>query len=111
MNTAARALQQTTYLEGRIGGLLLSSRMVKVLAVLLLVLASAFAVVYEREVYRHYTANLQQLQQANFQARIESKQLLLEQSTWAQQARIQQIAQEQLHMAMAETANIVMVSS
>lgn len=111
MNSAARMLEQTLYLEGRMGSLLLTTRMVSVLALLLIVLASAFAVVYEREVFRFYTSQLQNLQKSHIELRVESKQLLLEQTTWATQSRIQEIAENQLRMSAAIPAKIIMVRS
>jgi cell division protein FtsL len=98
MNAAARVLEQTHHLEGRLGSILLTGRLVWVLMLLVLVLSSAFAVVYERNVYHNTVTENQGLQQAHHEMKIKAKQLWLEQSVWATPERIQTKAVNELAM-------------
>ena len=88
--------------SGRVGFFL-------VLLVWLAALGSGVAVVYARHEARKAFILLQSLTDARDELAIEWDRLLIEQSTWATHARIEQIAREQLNMRVPDPENIVIV--
>lgn len=74
------------------------------------VFASSIAVVYVKAMDRMLYSNLQALQREKDALTVEWSQLLLEQSTWATQARVQGIAESSLNMSMPEQNNVVMIN-
>jgi len=62
------------------------------------VVLSALSIIYIKDYSRRSFSELQQLQQARDEAQVAWGQLLLEQSTWTTQARIQQLASYRLAM-------------
>lgn len=70
---------------------------------------SAFAVVYVKDLNRRLFIDYQVLQQVRQQYEVEWNKLLLEQSTWSTQARIQTLAQTQLNMIYPKQKNIVII--
>lgn len=80
----------------------------KCLVVLLIL--SAFAVVYLKDLNRRTFIQYQDMVRANQQAQVDWGKLLLEQSTWAAQANVQQVAAERLHMYTPNAKDIVLVT-
>ncbi|MAR89906.1 MAG: cell division protein FtsL [Pseudomonadales bacterium] len=80
-----------------------------VLVALVLVLASALAVVYSSYETRRLVATHQRLQQENDAMQVEWGQLLLEQSTWGSYNRVEQLAGTRLNMKVPAPNEIVMV--
>ena len=74
-----------------------------------LVLMSAFGVVYTKHLTRQLFTQLQSLEQEAEALQIEWGQLLLEQGTWAADARIERIAKERLEMHVPEPDHIVVM--
>ncbi len=112
MNTAVRAL------PGRFSGAAAGSRVetsapsasnFTVIVLVMSLLLSAFGVIYMKDYNRRLFIQYQQTQQMGQQAEVEWGKLLLEQSTWSTQARIQTMAQNQLGMVMPAPDHIVMV--
>ena len=80
------------------------------LAVLLLaVVGTAIAVVYERYRHRQLFVDLTRLERERDELNIEFGRLQLEQATWAQANRIDQVARERLGMKFPEAEDIVVV--
>ena len=80
------------------------------LAVLLLgVVATGIAVVYERYRHRQLFVELSRLERERDELNIEFGRLQLEQATWAQANRIDQVARERLGMKFPEAEDIVVV--
>lgn len=77
---------------------------------LAVVLASGLSVVYTTHKNRFAFNELQQLKDHANQLQVEWGQLLIEQSTFGLEGRIEQKAIEALQMRVPEIANIVMVS-
>lgn len=73
------------------------------------IFVSAVAVVYIEAMNRMLYIDLQSLQKDRDSLTLQWGQLLLEQSTWATQARIQSIAENKLNMSMPDQSTIVMV--
>jgi cell division protein FtsL len=80
------------------------------LAVLLLAtVGTAIAVVYERYRHRQLFVDLTRLERERDELNIEFGRLQLEQATWAQANRIDQVARERLGMKFPEAEDIVVV--
>ncbi len=77
--------------------------------VLLAVVATAIAVVYERYRHRQLFVELTRLERERDELNIEFGRLQLEQATWAQANRIDQVARERLGMEFPAAADIVVV--
>ncbi len=75
----------------------------------LLCLVSAIGVVYVRDANRRLFTQLQLLEKKRDSLHVAWGQLLLEESTWATQARIQRIAIQKLNMEVPSPASIIMV--
>lgn len=73
----------------------------------LMVLASAFAVIWVKDLYRRLTIEQQQLTQTKQKLAIARGQLLLEYSTWAAQPRIQSLSQSQLKMQSPKKTYVI----
>ncbi|WP_374013132.1 cell division protein FtsL [Pseudoxanthomonas koreensis] len=80
------------------------------LAILLLaVVATAIGVVYERYRHRQLFVELTGLERERDELNIEFGRLQLEQATWAQANRIDQLAQSRLGMRFPDADDIVVV--
>jgi cell division protein FtsL len=110
MNAAAKALAQGSLASGNVRSIVLSRDNVGVVMLLLIVLTTAFAVVYVKDLNRRLFMELDGLKQARVQLKEEAGQLLLEQNTWATQARIQHEAQEKLGMVVPSPRMITIVT-
>ncbi|MCW5590013.1 MAG: cell division protein FtsL [Legionellales bacterium] len=110
MNAAAKALAHSDWNQGNVFSLHLTKRGMLVLMLALIVLVSAVSVIYVKTLNRRLFSELQTEQQLHDQLQVRWGQLLLEQSTWATQARVQKIATEELHMIAPTSNNIVIVT-
>ncbi|MBB72732.1 MAG: cell division protein FtsL [Legionellales bacterium] len=109
MNAATRALSTQMRAGARLPHLVLNRQTVLFMAALFMVLATAFAVVYERDLDRQLVGELQGLKNTEAELNMAGDQMLLEQTTWSSQARVQQVAQQQLGMTTPDQNAIVMV--
>ncbi len=71
--------------------------------------ASAIGVVYARHRHRGLFVELSRLEKARDELNIEFGRLQLEQATWAESNRIDQVARNRLGMKFPEAADIVVV--
>ncbi len=76
---------------------------------LLAVIASAIAVVFERQEGRLQFVELDRLQKERDEMNFEWGRLQIEQATWAENNRIEQIARSQLGMVSPSTAETVII--
>lgn len=74
-----------------------------------LVLLSAVAVVYVKDLHRRDFIEYQMIQDAQNQLYVDWGKLLLEQSTWSTQARVQNIAEQRLNMEMPLPNQVVII--
>lgn len=80
------------------------------LAVLVLAnVLTAIGVVYARHEHRQLFVELSRLEKARDELNIEFGRLQLEQATWAESNRVDQIARNRLGMKFPETGDIVVV--
>lgn len=75
----------------------------------LLVVMSASGLVYCKHLQRRHFVELQALQEAESQLQTQWEQLLLEESAWSNQARIEQIAGNELGMHLVNHSDVVML--
>jgi len=73
------------------------------------VLGSGVAVVYARQEHRQAYVQLTKLLRERDEINIEFSRLQLEQATWAETNRIEQMATERLGMAFPQAAELVVV--
>ena len=110
MNAAAKILEQSQWDQTKMFGLRFTKQNIMTLILALTVLLSAVSVIYIKTLNRRLFSELQTEQQLHDRLQVRWGQLLLEQSTWATQARVQKIASKQLHMSLPTSNNIVIVT-
>lgn len=91
---------------------MIENQRVQLLVLLLVwlgVMGSGFLVVYARHEARKAFTALQTLNAERDELDIEWDRLLIEQSTWATHARIEQISREQMNMRLPDPEEIVIV--
>lgn len=84
-------------------------RQIVLFVLLLALLLSAFGTVYMKDINRRYMGTLQTLQATQATLQNQYSQLLLEKSTWSNQARIQSLASRELGMAMPTSSVVLAV--
>lgn len=80
-----------------------------IVPVVILLLVSALSLVYMKDLNRRLFISYQQQHQITQKENILWGQLLLEQSTWSTQQRIQYVAQKNLQMVMPGSPQIVLI--
>ena len=73
-------------------------------ALLLLIVASAFAAIYSTHACRALYAQLQALESSQWYLHEDYGRLVLEQSTWASHYRVEKVARNELEMAAPDMA-------
>ena len=109
MNTTARAIAIDDIVARKKGVLHVTLRGVGMVALVVVLLLSAFSVVYMKDLNRRLFIQYQTLQQDKAEQLVQWGKLLLEQSTLSTQSRIQQIATKQLDMLSPNAHNIALV--
>jgi len=110
MNAAARLVHQEAISRQLIYVQFLVKRQMGVMFLGLLVLMSALSVIYVTHLTRELHAMYEQNITDHNHMQVERGQLLLERSTWMMQARIQQIAENQLGMVLPDHKNVIIVN-
>jgi cell division protein FtsL len=88
---------------------LFSTRMVVVSALLILLLASGISIIYTTFKNRYLLNELQQLRGQRNELQVQWGQLLIEQSTFSLEGRIERKAVDELQMVVPDFSRIVMV--
>lgn len=109
MNKAAQALNQSRSENHTLMGGLVASHHSKLLFLALTVFLSGFGVVYMKDVNRRYFVESQSLTKHANELETEWGQLMLEQSAWSTQSRIEKVATQKLNMQTPVQQSIVMV--
>ena len=73
------------------------------------VILSASGLVYSKHLERRYFIELQAMETRSLHLQIEWERLLLEESAWSNQSRIEQIASNELNMHLLEYSDVVML--
>ena len=81
----------------------------KILIMIFLLLISALGIVYVKDLNRRLFITSSKLQLEHEQLQTISSKLLLEQSAWAAQARIQVVAQQQLQMQIPLSVDVKVI--
>lgn len=74
------------------------------------VVLSACGLVYSKHLERRYFIELQAMEDQSLELQTEWERLLLEESAWSNQARIEQIASNELNMHLLEYSDVVMLN-
>lgn len=109
MNTAARALAESNVEHDTVFAGLFSKRHFSIMLLALAVFMSGFMVIYSKDYQRRLYIESQSLNAQANQMQTEWGKLLLEQSTWAMQARVEHIATTKLNMVVPSAKSVVMV--
>ena len=110
MNTATLAYTQKRYAS--MGLQQWSWKVLRpALLLALAIIITAFTLVYFKDLNRRYFIQYQQLQTQQQQQQVRWGQLLLEQSAWSTQARVQNIAQSKLDMVVPQMQNVIMLNA
>ncbi len=88
---------------------ILNARVLVFASLLVLTMLSGIAVVYSTHQNRYVFSELQQLKNQHNDLQVQWGQLLIEQSTFAQEGRIEKRAVEELQMILPDITEIVMV--
>jgi len=109
MNAAARLVHQHALTRHFFLTPLLSRRQIAIVILALTVLLSAMSIIYVTHVTRILHAAYQHNRMEQDHLQVQRGQLLLERSTWMMQARIQQIAENQLGMVVPDHKSVVII--
>lgn len=108
MTAETRILGQTLPL-GRARNVISYKPSFSTLVLAIIVMISGIAVVYLSDLNRRVFMDLQDAQSYQNQLRLDWGKLLLEQSTWSSQTRVQSIAEQRLAMSPPISSEIVMI--
>lgn len=108
MNTATRVLPHQQFASRMQSRKVVAKQVLQVAILLMAVFITAFAVVYVKDLHRRMFIQYQNLQDQQNQLYVDWGKLLLEQSTWSTQARVQKIAAERLNMEAPQPKEVVM---
>jgi cell division protein FtsL len=100
MNAAARQINQTNIFSGQWSEMRLSAAFCLQMIILFAVLISAISVVYVTNKHRMAMSQLESAQQQSHQLQLQWGQLLLEQASLSTPGRVQQLAEDKLHMVL-----------
>lgn len=109
MNAATRVITQGSYASRPIVSFPLPSQQLQVLVLVAAVLFSALGFVYVKDLNRRLFIGYQTQQQQFGTLQSKWSKLMLEESTWSSQARVQQIAEEKLGMYLPTAKDVVLV--
>ncbi len=109
MNAAAKTLSEGNLFRGDFSFSSTNSRQLLSICLWALVICSALAVIYVKNLERQYVYKLGQVTQLNSQLDIEQSQLLLESSMWAAPDRVRALARRNLNMTISKTKAIIMI--
>lgn len=108
MNAVARAaFADSTFTRGVSFGWNLPE--LKILILIAALLISALSVVYVKDLNRRLFIAYQKLEVKTEQLQADGNKLLLEQSAWGAQARVQVVAQTKFQMQIPPSAEVVMI--
>lgn len=109
MNTATRCIVAEN-VKKRSHTLQITKREILIVFSVIALLYSAFGIVYVKDLNRRLFIQYQVLQREKAKEVIQWGKLLLEQSTWSAQLRIQQVAQRRLEMQIPIEKEVVLVN-
>lgn len=105
MNAAAKVINKSNIFNGQLADMHMSKSISLLMVLLFAVLVSAFAVIYSTNSYRSTFSQVEQEEQQSHFLQLQWGQLLLEQSSLATPARVEELAEEQLKMTFPTNKN------
>lgn len=105
MNAAAKVINQSNLFNGHLADMHMSKSISLLIVLLIAVLLSALGVIYSTNSYRSTFSLVQQEEQQTHHLQLQWGQLLLEQSSLATPARVQDLAVEKLKMTFPTVKN------
>jgi cell division protein FtsL len=90
--------------------LVFSKSGMRMVTLFFLIIMSALCLLYVKDLNRCLFINYQNLQQTDNDLKVNRGELLLEKSTWQNQTRIQEMAENNLNMEIPAASNVVMLS-
>lgn len=105
MNAAAKVIHQSNLFHGQLAEMHMSKSAYMLIVLLVAVLISAFAVIYSTNSYRLTLNQLEQEEQQTHILQLQWGQLLLEQSSLATPARVEEVARNKLGMVLPVPKN------
>lgn len=109
MNAVARVINQSNLFSGHLADMRLSKSLCFRFALLMVVLLSALAVIYETNEQRTAFSKLEAAEQQTRQLQLQWGQLLLEQASLATPARVQALAMEKIHMVLPADKEVIVL--
>ena len=109
MNAAARVINQSTLFSGQLTDMQMSKSFYVLIMLLVAVLISAFAVVYSTNSYRLTFSKVEQEEQQTHYLQLQRGQLLLEQTSLATPARVEELASQKLRMRLPNSKNTLLL--
>ncbi|WP_259412003.1 cell division protein FtsL [Coxiella burnetii] len=110
MNTATRVIVAQN-VRTRNRTFQITKQVVVIVALVIALLCSAFGVVYFKDLNRRLFIQYQTLQREKAEELIQWGKLLLEQTTWSTQSRVQRIAEQQLGMQLPSAKEVILVNA
>ncbi|MBW5802370.1 cell division protein FtsL [Coxiella endosymbiont of Ornithodoros amblus] len=110
MNTTARVIVVQN-VRTRNRSFQVTKEGVVIVALVIALLCSAFGVVYFKDLNRRLFIQYQTLQREKAEELIQWEKLLLEQTTWSTQSRVQRIAKQQLGMQLPSAKEVILVNA
>ncbi len=105
MNAAAKVINQSNLFNGQLADMHMSKSVYLLIVLLAAVLVSALSVIYTTNSYRSTLNQLEQEERQTHFLQLQWGQLLLEQSSLATPARVQEFAVEKLKMTLPVSKN------
>lgn len=105
MNAAAKVINQSNIFNGHLADMHMSKTSYFLMIIMLAVLVSAFGVIYSTNSYRSAFSQVEQEEQQKHFLELQWGQLLLEQSSLATPARVEEFARSKLKMTLPDSKN------
>lgn len=102
MNAAAKVIHESNVFSGHWSEMRVTAAWKCLVSLVAMVLLSALSVIYSTNAHRLAMGEIQQLEQQGNRLQLQWGQLLLEQTSLATPGRVQQLANDKLHMVMPE---------
>ena len=109
MNVAVRVLNQGMVLPRLFVLPAVLKKQFVVISLLTAILFSALSIIYVQDVNRRLVGQLETLQNTYQNSHMQWSQLLLEESAWSSQTRVEKIARNQLNMLMPTKSPVIVI--
>lgn len=111
MNAAAKAINKSDFFRGHLRDIRFSKSTILLLLMWLVLLVSAFAMIYVTNANRISISELQKLEKEQYLLQIQWGKLLLEQASLVTPARVEMLANDKLQMKRPDHNEVLIVKS